>query len=282
MSNVTEDLGELKMKSRLSSAAIILTVLVTVLLLSHTIVLNIVVSAISFIALYELLSATKIISKRQLCIPGFVFCAAIPFLPLFNAKMIYAVILFFIAALFIISIASKGNIKFSELSIVFFSSLFLALSFTSIVLIRRLDGGIYLISLLFLGAWCTDVFAYLIGRKFGKHKLAPFVSPKKSVEGAIAGIVFTVLIFIGFGIILMFMEQNVNVDFFMLTLAGLLISVVSQIGDLSTSTIKREYDIKDYGNLIPGHGGIMDRFDSILLAAPFLYLFLNFINFISF
>ena len=115
------------------------------------------------------------------------------------------------------------------------------------------------------------VSAYFTGVLFGKHKLIPSISPKKTVEGAIGGVVVAVLAFVLFGVIL---EQfaTVNVNYFILIPTGVLLAVVAQIGDLIASLIKREHGVKDYGNILPGHGGIMDRFDSILAVSSILMI----------
>jgi CDP-diglyceride synthetase len=121
-------------------------------------------------------------------------------------------------------------------------------------------------------AFATDIFAYLIGYKWGKHKLAPVLSPKKTIEGGIGGIAGSVLVCGLFGYFAMpeFLVHCIII--------GALGGVVSQAGDLTASAIKRRLGLKDYGNLIPGHGGLLDRIDSILFTAPFVYLYLSALN----
>jgi phosphatidate cytidylyltransferase len=120
--------------------------------------------------------------------------------------------------------------------------------------------------LIFFGAWFTDIFAYFCGMLLGKHKLIPDVSPKKTVEGSIGGIFFATLSFLIYGIITnTYFGTHSNLYF--LCIAGVVVSVLSQIGDLLMSHIKRHYGIKDYGSIFPGHGGMLDRFDSILAVA---------------
>ena len=117
----------------------------------------------------------------------------------------------------------------------------------------------------------TDTFAYFCGRLFGKHKLIPDVSPKKTIEGSIGGTLFCVGAMILYGVIVhRIAEGTMEVNFLMLGVSGLLIAVVSQIGDLLMSSIKRVYGIKDYGRLFPGHGGVLDRFDSVLAVSVML------------
>ena len=129
----------------------------------------------------------------------------------------------------------------------------------------------YIVWLIFLCSWGSDTCAYCVGVLIGKHKMAPKLSPKKSVEGAVGGIVGTILLTILYGWI--FMEQMGLTFKYVLILAGIsgVGAVISMIGDLAASAIKRNYDVKDFGKLIPGHGGILDRFDSVIFTAPMVY-----------
>ena len=129
----------------------------------------------------------------------------------------------------------------------------------------------YFVWVIFISSWISDTCAYCVGMLFGKHKLAPILSPKKSIEGSLGGIIGSAIVGALFGYFIVeqvITEQQVTWVF---ALIGGIGSIVSQIGDLAASAIKRNYDIKDYGKLIPGHGGIMDRFDSVLVTAPMIY-----------
>ena len=131
--------------------------------------------------------------------------------------------------------------------------------------------GQWLAWMVYVSSWGSDTCAYAVGRLFGKHKLAPNLSPKKSVEGSIGGIIGSALIGVIFGLIMSnFTGKSENLIIIFAVIGGLG-SVISQIGDLAASGIKRNYDIKDYGHLIPGHGGILDRYDSIIITAPIVY-----------
>lgn len=138
--------------------------------------------------------------------------------------------------------------------------------------VRCLNGGEILIWLIFISSWICDTCAYLVGCSIGKHKLAPILSPKKSIEGAIGGVLGSMLVAFLFGY---FVEYKIlggvdnSIRYVIICGVG---AIVSQIGDLAASGIKRNKDIKDYGTLIPGHGGVMDRFDSVIFSAPFIYL----------
>ena len=164
----------------------------------------------------------------------------------------------------------KGSLKYSKIAELFGMALYIIAALNSIIYIRDLEnGGQYLYLLIFMGAWVTDIFAYFSGMLFGKHKLIPEVSPKKTIEGSIGGILVCSLSFVVFGIVVdTFFNMNANLVF--LAVSGILVSIVAQMGDLIMSLVKREYGIKDYGKLFPGHGGILDRFDSILSVSLML------------
>ena len=153
----------------------------------------------------------------------------------------------------------------------FFAFFYGPVLFSYIYLTRSLPGGIWLVWLIFISSWICDTFAYLTGMAFGRHKLTPVLSPKKSVEGAVGGVAGSALAGALFGWLCL---ERVIPDPGIIWITALLCAagaVVSQIGDLAASGIKRNHGIKDYGKLIPGHGGIMDRFDSVLFTAPIIY-----------
>ena len=144
------------------------------------------------------------------------------------------------------------------------------------------ENGKYIFLLVFIGAWVTDIFAYFCGMllgRGGKHKLIPEVSPKKTVEGSIGGIVFCVIAMVVYGIIIRQTQSDMKVNLWFLALSGIAVSVVAQIGDLSLSVIKRHYGIKDYGWIFPGHGGILDRFDSVIAVSAVLTVLSSFTPF---
>lgn len=139
--------------------------------------------------------------------------------------------------------------------------------------------GLYLSGLIFLCSWGSDTCAYCVGVLFGKHKMTPKLSPKKSIEGAIGGIVGAALLFglYTYYVINPFSPEQIQMNLGSAMCLGAVGALISMIGDLAASAIKRDYDIKDYGKLIPGHGGIMDRFDSVIIAAPLIFFGLSLI-----
>ncbi len=158
-----------------------------------------------------------------------------------------------------------------QITMIYFGFYYVAVMLMFIYQVRMAKGGEYLVWLIFIGAWGSDTFAYLIGRKFGKYKIVPKLSPKKSAQGCIAGVFGAA--FLGFLFALVFsnhMKEMKN-PLLAFTIIGGCSSIISQMGDLAASAIKRNHEIKDYGTLIPGHGGVLDRFDSIIFTAPVVY-----------
>ncbi|MBQ9550069.1 MAG: phosphatidate cytidylyltransferase [Lachnospiraceae bacterium] len=147
----------------------------------------------------------------------------------------------------------------------FFGFLYIPVMISFLYLIRLRENGFTEVLLVVISSWICDTFAYFTGRAFGRHKLAPVLSPKKSVEGAVGGTLFSAL----FGALLALLTHG-NIGVYALVAASG--AVVSQFGDLFASGIKRDQGIKDYGNVIPGHGGILDRFDSMIITAPVIYI----------
>ena len=134
-----------------------------------------------------------------------------------------------------------------------------------------LEGGVFLAFLIFICSWGCDTCAYCVGVLFGKHKMAPVLSPKKSIEGAVGGVVGTALLTVIYCSVFKAQMALDSRGIVVLAVISAVAGLISMVGDLTASAIKRNYDIKDYGNLIPGHGGIMDRFDSMMITAPIIY-----------
>ena len=165
-----------------------------------------------------------------------------------------------------------------QITMIFFGLFYVAFTLSCIFRLRVTGGGAYTVWLIFIGSWGADTSAYLVGRKIGKHKIVPVLSPKKSLEGFIGGVIGAVLIGVIYALIFNaqlkeFFSEPV-LDFAIISAVA---SVVSMIGDLAASAIKRDKQIKDYGRLIPGHGGILDRFDSVIFIAPIVYYLVGFI-----
>ena len=270
------------MKTRTITSVFILLVTVPIILLSKYIIYPIALSALAVMATYEILRALGVEKNWYLSIPAYILAGVFPFASYFVTDQSSFTYLLTIAALIYIymiyimgvSVFSKGQTSFKTISEVLLSVTYVVVSFTSLSMIRYIDKeiGLYKLILVFIVSWVCDAMAYVVGSLFGKHKLIPEISPKKTVEGAIGGIVSAVAAFMIYGLILDLAIPSIEVNYIVLAVFGLVLAVVSQLGDLIASLIKREHNIKDYGNLLPGHGGIMDRFDSIMAVSTILLI----------
>lgn len=177
-----------------------------------------------------------------------------------------------IVLLFINVIATSMKIEPKDIFATFFGICYVIGFLVFLPLLYSMPSGKFLIWYILIAAWGTDTFAYAVGMRFGKHKLTK-ISPKKSVEGSIGGTIGAVVLALIYTAIVQ-RYVDLNLSYVFVAIATLVLSILSQLGDLSASSIKREMDIKDYGNLIPGHGGMLDRIDSIIFVAPFAYFLL--------
>ena len=266
------------MLKRIITSICAVCVLVPVLWFSNTFVLPLGIAAVALIATYEMAKCMNLHRSLWLVVPMYVFAVALPFLARYLHHVVYLAMIAFIALsaylvyLFFLVIRSHGKLTFQSALTFFAVQLYILTALCAILCIHDYyANGRFLYLLIFLGAWITDIFAYFTGVFFGKHKLIEDVSPKKTIEGSIGGIFFCALFYVGYGLIVShFFAIDVNLVF--LGISGLILSVISQIGDLIMSHIKRKYGIKDYGFILPGHGGILDRFDSVLGVVPLVVI----------
>ena len=273
------------MKKRILTAVIGIAILLPILFLSGTWFFPIAVAVCCCIALHEMLRCLGLSRVWALSLPTYALGAVVPFLIRYgdrHTSLALCAMLSVCAVLYLmgVSVFTHGKITFAQLAEALLACMYIIMGFNAIVYLRDMVGGEYVYLLVFIGAWVTDTFAYFSGVLFGKHKLIPQVSPKKTVEGSIGGTVFCILGFALFGVILNSFF-SFHADYLALCISGLLVAVVSQIGDLCMSVIKRERGIKDYGNVFPGHGGMMDRFDSILAVASVLAIICSLTNLVS-
>lgn len=265
------------MKTRVITATALMAVLIPVVYFSDTWVFPVFVSVLAALGIFEMHKCTGIFDVPTL-LPSLVVAFILPccarlygneqaFLN-FSYKMV--MVLFFL--MFICAIFSKGKRNVTDVGLTFVMDFYIMMSFSSLVLLRDFENGKYIFVLVFISSWITDVFAYFTGFFFGKHKLIPDVSPKKTVEGAVGGTVFCVLCFLLYGFLISKFVDGIKVNLTAFVLVGLIMSVISQCGDLLFSLVKRKYGVKDYGKILPGHGGVMDRFDSVIATAPFVLI----------
>ena len=172
-----------------------------------------------------------------------------------------------------------------DVALTFFGVCYIPLMFSTVYLIRGLDYGSYTVWLPFICAWACDTGAYFTGITIGKHKLTPELSPKKTIEGAIGGVLFAAIFCGIYGLFIASKEieiehifNNSTITIISFVLLGIIGAIFAQFGDLTASATKRRFNIKDYGNLIPGHGGILDRFDSVIFTSGICYILLKIID----
>ncbi len=256
------------MKTRIIAAAALLPLLLVVLLVLPSVFTGILFGLLAAIGTYELLWATGFVKNVRLII----YCAIMALflglwssLQLSQAWLILALVLF-AAALYGELLASHAKLPYQQVCICFVAGLVIPLMLTSIARIRSLNNGVFYVLLPFVMAFSSDTGAYFAGRAFGKHKLAPVISPNKTVEGVIGGVAAGVAVMALYTLVLQLFGFQVN--YLYAVVYGVVGSLAAVFGDLSFSAVKRQTGIKDYGNLIPGHGGVLDRFDSMTVVAP--------------
>ena len=149
--------------------------------------------------------------------------------------------------------------------------LYVGVMFSFLYQTRILPNGTYTVWLIFISSWGCDTCAYCVGKLLGKHKMSPILSPKKSVEGAVGGVAGTMLLTYIYARVFATQMNITHMQVCILTMISAAGALISMVGDLTASAIKRNYDVKDYGKLIPGHGGVLDRFDSVIFTAPVIY-----------
>ncbi len=262
------------MLTRIISGAIGL-VLFFIVMFSDKAVLSVAIALLSIIGLYEAFNAYGYNKHRIFIIIGILTSLVFAFGDFYNPALILG--FFFILLVVYVGIMLKkhGEISTKDLFTAMISNLLIPFVFSGIAFIKRMDNGEIYVWMPFLAAWVTDTFAYFSGRFFGKHKLCEKISPKKTIEGSIGGTLGAVIGFLVFGWAFS-LALDISFNIPALVILSLTSSVLSQMGDLFASVIKRENGVKDFGNIMPGHGGVLDRFDSLILTVPYIFIFLKF------
>ncbi len=263
------------MKQRVITGCVAATLFLIVLFIPWTLVLTVANAAICAIAVYEVLRVTKTVQHKNIGIVAMVFSAVCPFFSRMNGGFVFLMFLLYLLALVLCVWKQWGTVD--KIAMVFFLSALVAVPLSCMSHLRmagdRSGDGIFYVLLSLTTAWLSDTGAYFAGTFFGKHKLCPRLSPKKTVEGLIGGIissiVFSLLVAWIYALIL---SGTAGVSYFEVFVLALICAPLSVVGDLTASWLKRRYDVKDFGNLFPGHGGVMDRFDSLLFVFPVFYV----------
>ncbi len=267
------------MKTRIITALFALPLIIAALIQPYWWIWAIIVFIASLIGLYEFYKATGIINHKSLCVLGILAAIYFPLKVSVELSFI-SFALWYSALLFLILIFSNNKVPLEKLSLSLFSTIYIPYLLSSIISLRKMNGGEYYIWLLVVCAFLTDTCAYFVGKAIGKHKLCPSLSPNKTIEGAVGGVIGCGISCMIFGLIIKGCF-SVDVNFIKLFILGLICSVGAQLGDISASCIKRQYAIKDYGNLFPGHGGVLDRCDSIIFVAPLTLYYVAYIGILN-
>ena len=271
-------------RARVLTAIVLLLVVGVVWAFLNTLLFNAVIWIVSSLAIIEIFKATGLIAHRGLTALAMVQAMFIPFMRTqlvsdFVLPIAFLILLGYFAAL----VKNCGNMRLGSCASALLLGTIIPLFFSCAVFIRDLRGsglGEAYIILALGAAWLSDTAAYFVGTFLGKHKLAPKVSPKKTIEGTVGGIVISTGLLLLAGVL----YQNaigVDVNLLLVGIIAPLLSVLGMLGDLTTSAIKREYGVKDFGNIMPGHGGILDRFDSVLLTLPGVYVVTTYLELIA-
>ncbi len=264
---------------RILSGIVLFPIFALILIFGNKYLVDVFISIVAIMSLHEFYKAFKEKAK-PIQWTGYVTAGLISLIHLIPSEYVLPVItlliLMNILVLFVQSIVTNMKRNVNDIAISLFGICYIVFFLMFAPLIRdSLENGKILIWYVFFSAWGTDIFAYFIGRRFGKHKFTT-ISPKKSIEGCVAGI---------FGAIIMNLVYTAicnsilgtNFNYIYIFGISIFLSVISQIGDLAASSVKRYCDIKDYSNLIPGHGGLLDRIDSVIFILPFAYFLLSII-----
>lgn len=260
------------MGKRVLVAVVFIPVLLIFIYVLPPVALPIMISILSMIALHEVLWSTGFVKNTRLSAYSIILAGAVPFWVFFQEAMLPALcgLLLYLTLVFAEAISSRFTVTLEKMGGAFFFAVLIPYFLSSFVRLKEIpDVGQYLVILPLVTAFTSDAFALFAGMLFGKHKLAPHLSPKKTVEGAVGGLVGAVVCTVLYGVLLQAVFQ-VQANYLLLALYGAAGSVFSQLGDLSFSYIKRQYNIKDFGNIFPGHGGVLDRFDSVIFCAPLI------------
>ena len=259
-------------------SGIILVVIAIFVVVQGGALLFAVTGAISLIGLFELYRVLGI-HKKPLAWIGYLTAVSYYGILWFEGrKYITLMIIASLMLLMTVYVFTFPKYRTEEITGAFFGVCYVPVMLSFLYETRIMEDGAYTAWLIFLSSWGCDTCAYCSGMLLGKHKLAPVLSPKKSIEGAVGGVLGAALLGFIFGAVFGGHMEEISDPMINCAIACAIAAVISQIGDLAASAIKRNHNVKDYGHLIPGHGGILDRFDSMIFTAPAIYFALTFLN----
>ncbi len=265
------------MKTRIISAAVAIILLAAVLFLHSSIVFSVALALIGSLMVFEVVRAVGMGKNFLVLFPSALLAFSLPVIArVYSGYALYFIILIvYVAVCMAAMFKSHTELNIETIYLIITETILISASMLSLALIEKLSSHLSVLYLVltFCGAWFADTGAYFVGTLFGKHKLCPSISPKKTVEGLLGGFVANALLFVVYG--LLFLRPVGVPNYLLLAFMGVMCALLGLIGDLSASLIKRKHGIKDYGNIMPGHGGAMDRFDSVVFVAPFMAICLT-------
>ncbi len=277
-------------RTRLLSGIVLVAIALAVFLAGGSL-LALVVFFLSVVAYQELTAACKVrgeaTNPSSPVIAGLVmtlvYYAVIGLALARDITLVYPAMMMVVVAAFLVFlfvyVFTFPKYHANQIMAAMFSFLYGPVMLSFLYLLREgFDDGIYLVWFVFLASWGSDTCAYCVGVLIGKHKMTPKLSPKKTVEGAIGGILGAAILFMGYTHFVINAYTGITLSLPFAAVLGAVGALVSMIGDLAASAVKRDHEIKDYGKLIPGHGGIMDRFDSVIVAAPIVFIGISLIT----
>ena len=260
------------MKKRIATAVVMVPLLILLLLVAPQWLAAVLFGVMMSIAAYELLYRTRLVRQGRLVVYSAAMAFAVVMWSYFGALQAYLLLglLVFVMLLFVEMMMDHVKIHLETLGLCMVGGFLVPYLLSALVRILTMRYGRYVILIPFLVAFLSDSGAYFVGLKFGKHKLSPVVSPNKTIEGALGGIVTAMASMVIYALVLDLLPVGIQVNYALAVLYGLAGSLAGIFGDLCFSVIKRQTGIKDYGDLFPGHGGILDRFDSLVTVAPLI------------
>ncbi|MBR3767189.1 MAG: phosphatidate cytidylyltransferase [Clostridia bacterium] len=279
------------MKTRIITGLVGLVIVIGWLFSMYTPIFAVVLALVAAIGVYEMIKAFEVknLVFRILCIA---VAALIPLYFDYKSGLnipLFPVITAVVIISLIIMVLDFENLKFEQVASSLAASVFVPSALSCVILFRdvyitspdtyKKTDGIFFLLFAFFCCWLSDTFAFFTGKFFGKHKLAPVISPKKTIEGAIGGIVCTAILNVVLFLVFKYnFDLSAEIGLITVIISSVVLSVISIFGDLAASTVKRHHGIKDFGNILPGHGGVMDRFDSSCFVFPVLYSIITVIN----
>lgn len=249
---------------------------------SYPAVLNMITAIIAALAINEIFSVMNISKIFIITIPTYIFTA---FMPAFGYGISWHVV-WYVYSLWIFSaMLLKPDLELKHITVTYAMALLISISFSCIINLRDFGGkyGNFFVLIALCIAWMSDTGAYFCGKLFGKNKLCPEISPKKTIEGFIGGILVCTVstVALTFLLVLFIFNHHLHINYKLIIVMSIFGSMISALGDLCFSMIKRKCGVKDFGTLMPGHGGILDRFDSVIFVVPYVYIFLKMIPIVN-